>query len=301
MSKIEHSGYLGRLAPTPSGRLHMGHAYTFAIAYHRARQRSGGQILLRIEDLDLSRCKPIYVDGIFEDLEWLGLQWDRISDQPKGEIYQSRRLPHYCALLKEWARAGWIYPSAVSRKQIQTHPQCRQSGEGEIIFPESLRTPAVDLSNSAALEDGFFNQNWRWRVNYGSRIGFTDLRLGEQAFVAGEDFGDFLVWSKEGRPSYEMAVVVDDIDQKITEVVRGEDLRVSTARQLLIYDAMKKNPPDFFHCPLVKDERGVRLAKSFDSMSIETYRNHGATPADFLAGLSTHGFPEVANWYHSSI
>jgi glutamyl-tRNA synthetase len=122
--------------------------------------------------------------------------------------------------------------------------------------------------------------NWRFRVRDGETISFTDGYCGPQAFIAGKDFGDFIVWRQDELPAYQLAVVVDDVAMQITEVVRGEDLLKSTARQLLLYRALQVNPPQFYHCPLVKDSAGLRLAKRADALSLRALRVQGVKPEE---------------------
>ena len=293
--------YIGRMAPTPSGWLHKGHAYTFDIAYYRARTLKRGSIYLRLEDLDTNRCKAHYAKGVLEDLRWLGLHWDPhpCVSENDGVDCQRVRFDCYRRILMNWAANGFIYPCSVTRKQLREHQNLKYSKEGEVLFPEILR-PQQKLFDSLDWKmETWFRTNWRWRVPYGEKTVFTDGRLGEQVLIAGVDYGDFLVWSKDGFPSYEMAVVLDDIESGITEVVRGEDLLVSTARQLQLYRALGAEVPDFFHCPLVKDANGVRLAKSFDSESIRSYRDRGYSAADFWSEMADLGMSDIAHWLSS--
>jgi len=296
---MRHRGrYIGRLAPTPSGLLHKGHAFTFGIAYYRARYLENGKIYLRLEDLDRNRCKAQYAQAVLEDLRWLGLDWDPHPgvSRNEGVDYQSTRLDLYRSVLKDWANNGLVYPCSVTRKQLRSHRNLKYSDHGEALFPEELR-PKGDLSDLVDWDsETFFQTTWRWRVAYGEKTGFHDARIGEQELISGVDYGDFLVWSREGFPSYETAVVLDDIRSGITEVVRGEDLLVSTARQLRLYRALGSEVPTFYHCPLVRDKNGVRLAKSFDSESIRSYRERGYHPADFWFEMAEMGMSDIAHW-----
>lgn len=260
--------YRGRLAPTPTGFLHIGHAATFSTAHRRARE-AGGEILLRIEDLDPQRCKPEFATATMEDLKWLGLDWD-------GEpVFQSQRRAHY---LEAWDRlrdAGWIYPCRRSRKEISTLAPHTE----EPVFPSEWRgDPAESMEFSSPS-----GVNWRFRVPDGETIRFLDGNFGRIEKIAGSDFGDFLVWNRDDIPAYELAVVVDDILTGITEVVRGADLLTSTARQILLHRALGANPPAWFHCPLVCDDQGNRLAKRTGSLEIRTLRNQGRSPEEVLA------------------
>ena len=132
----------------------------------------------------------------------------------------------------------------------------------------------------------FGDANWRFRVPDGEEIFFTDLHLGEQRLVAGQDFGDFIVWRRDDVPAYQLAVIVDDAAMGITEVVRGADLLKSTARQILLFRALGLKVPDYYHCDLVRDEAGVRLAKRHDSLSIRKLRDAGWTPEQVRAGAA---------------
>jgi glutamyl/glutaminyl-tRNA synthetase len=276
-------GYRGRIAPTPSGPLHLGHALTFWTAQQRAKT-ADGVLVLRNEDLDPDRCKPQYAVQMLEDLRWFGLQWQEGPDVggPFAPYVQSQRHAQYLVAWQTLAARGAIYPSPHSRKDIATalvapHDEPGASG-GEPIFPTSLRPAEVDISVS---DPGAVN--WRFRVPDGEVIEFIDGRHGRVARTAGVDFGDFLVWRKDGFPAYELAVVHDDHAMQITEVVRGEDLLTSTARQLLLYRALGWEPPAFYHCPLVLDEQGRRLAKRTDAVSLVTLRALGHSPEQLRA------------------
>ncbi|HEY5895109.1 MAG TPA: glutamate--tRNA ligase family protein [Chthoniobacterales bacterium] len=241
-------GYRGRLAPSPTGYLHAGHMATFRLAYERARENAG-TLVLRVEDLDRERCKPAFVEAMLLDLKAAKLDWD------EGPFFQSQR-----DFLPEWRMlrdGGWIYPCTCSRKDVHRAVAAPHAGEEEPLYPGTCRTPAGTVPKNE-LPGGV---NWRFRVPPGETLEFVDGRLGRQTAIAGVDFGDFLVWRKDGVPSYQLAVVADDIAMGITEVVRGEDLLESTFRQLLLYRALGRPVPDFFHCPLVLDENGRRLAK----------------------------------------
>jgi glutamyl-tRNA synthetase len=265
--------YRGRIAPTPTGDMHLGHARTFMAAYRRAVD-AGGSVILRIEDLDPLRCKPEWVARAIDDLTWLGIRW------AEGPVFQSRRRAVYQSA---WARlrdAGAIYPSTVSRKELRDAAHApHDEDDVEPIFPPELR-PAADEGRDAASPAGVV---WRFRVPDGETIRFADGRCGEQAFTAGVDFGDFVVWRKDDVPAYELAVVADDVDMQITEVVRGEDLLRSTARQLLVYRALGALPPAWFHTPLVRDAEGKRLAKRHAPLSVRELRDRGLSVDDVLA------------------
>jgi glutamyl/glutaminyl-tRNA synthetase len=269
--------YRGRIAPTPTGYLHLGHARTFWIAMERARE-AGGQLVYRDEDLDPQRCKTEYTAGALEDLRWFGCKWDEGPDLggPFGPYRQSQRLPRFLQAWQQLQQGGYIYPCDKSRKDVAeaTLAPHDDPSQREAIYPEHLRPPPG--SGLAAEEPGA--TNWRFRVPRARRITFNDRNLGPCTFECMRDFGDFMVWRKDGLPAYELAVVVDDAAMAITEVVRGEDLLISTARQLLLYEALKLTAPAFFHAPLLCDPSGQRLAKRHRSLSLRELRAAGHSP-----------------------
>ncbi len=255
--------YRGRVAPTPSGLLHIGHAMTFKIACDRARTR-GGKIVLRIEDIDRARCKREYIDAAIKDLKSVGIDWDEGVDigGEYAPYLQSERFDYYWSLVKKLSELGLVYPCEVSRAQIKEHgispSRTFDFCEPEIIFPYALR----DLPKSVVEVENAKKKNWRFIVPRGTIIEFVDNNFGKMHFVCGEDFGDFLVWRKSGEPSYELAVVADDAAMKITEIVRGKDLLLSTARQILLYKALNFQVPEFYHCELLRDKNGEKISKS---------------------------------------
>ena len=269
--------YRGRLAPTPSGYLHRGHARTFLTAQERARSR-GGKLVLRVEDLDRDRCNPEFVAAMLEDLSWVGLNWDEGPDVggPFLSYYQSDRLEHYRTAWNCLRGSETVFPCDCSRKDVRLAAQAPHSEGGELIYSGICRDRPFDFED----EESALAVNWRFRVPAGETISFEDGNYGHKEFVAGWDFGDFLIWRKDGIPSYELAVVADDIAMGITEVVRGEDLLMSTARQLLLYEALGAKPPAFYHCPLVRDNDGRRLAKRDKAASLRELRQAGCDPVD---------------------
>ena len=268
--------YRGRLAPSPTGYLHLGHARTFWTAQARARA-AGGTLLLRNDDLDTARCRPEFVTAMLEDMRWFGLAW------AEPMVAQSARLPLYRAALARLHAAGCIYPCARSRRDVLAAAGAPHDGDeaDEPLYPPEFRPPAgvplPPLTDPVAV-------NWRFRVPDGESLAFTDGRTGPQRAVAGGDFGDFLVWRKDDAPSYQLACVVDDAALGVTEVVRGADLRLSTFRQLLLFRALGLAAPAFYHCALLADEMGVRLAKRHDALALRTLRASGRTPEELRAG-----------------
>jgi glutamyl/glutaminyl-tRNA synthetase len=272
------SVYRGRLAPTPTGFLHLGHARTFWTAFERARAHSG-TLILRNEDLDPDRCRAEFAAAAIEDLRWLGIAWQEGPDigGPHAPYTQSERIGYYREIWGRLHAAGAIYPSPHSRKDVQE--ALLAPHDAEPIFPVHLRPP-TDAGRDATAPG---EVNWRFRVPDGETIVFTDLRLGRIERTAGRDFGDFLVWRKDGFPSYELAVTADDHAMEITEVVRGEDLLTSTARQLLLYRAHGWTPPAFYQCPLVADADGKRLAKRSEALALRSLRAAGRTAEEVRA------------------
>ena len=307
-SRPLRGGYRGRIAPTPSGRMHLGHARTFWLAQARAREHSG-LLLLRVDDLDHVRCRdPRYLRDIIDDLHWFGIHWDwgPASSLGYGEFaeemfYQSKRGEAY---LNAWRLlydrgtpslsiimdsccssfpSGVIYPSKLSRKDVERALSAPHlDADTEPVFPTHLRPRPEERIQDLTTPFGF---NWRFQVPDGRVVAFTDNNLGYHEYTCGVDFGDFVVYRSDGICAYELAVVVDDHAMGVTEVVRGADLLLSTARQLLVYEALGLAPPEFYHCTLVTDSQGKRLAKRDDSKSLRAFRDEGAVPSDLLKTL----------------
>jgi glutamyl/glutaminyl-tRNA synthetase len=272
--------FRGRLAPTPTGLLHVGHAQTFALAAARA---SGAGLVMRIEDLDRDRCRPEYAAAALEDLRWLGLEWTEGPDigGPHAPYDQSRRGRWFLDVWRRLEAAGAIYPSPHSRRDVElaaTAPHDGPQASAEPIFPPALRPSAWDRAGAPG------GVAWRFRVPDGRVLAFEDGRLGRVHRTAGVDFGDFVVWRRDDLAAYELAVVADDHAMEIEEVVRGEDLLTSTARQLLLYESLGWKPPRWFHAPLVTDAAGQRLAKRTGGLAIRDLRARGCSPADVRAG-----------------
>ena len=272
--------YRGRLAPSPTGLLHAGHARTFWIAAERAA-KPNGQLILRNEDLDPQRCRPEFVAAMLQDLRWLGIEWVEGPDRsgPFGPYSQSERRSHYLKAWRDLRDRGLIYPCTCSRKDVAQSASAPNDTDDEPIYPGKCRsrTDAPQFSEPKGA-------NWRFRVPDGIEVGFTDLHLGPQSMIAGRDFGDFIVWRRDDVPAYQLAVVVDDAAMQITEVVRGADLLKSTARQILLFRALGAKIPAYYHCDLVRDADGVRLAKRHDALSIRGLRERGCTPEQLRAG-----------------
>lgn len=270
------TGYVGRLAPSPTGLLHLGHARTFWIAAERARA-ANGRLWLRDEDLDPQPSKPEFARAMREDLRWLGITWD-------DEMRQSDRLPAYREAMEKLVRGGYVYPCRCSRRDLQQAMQApHEENEDEPVYGGRCRPDERNEQSRELMAE----TNYRFRVNDGEVVRFVDEHAGPQQFVAGCDagaeFGDFVVWRKDGLPSYQLACVVDDAAMGVTEVVRGRDLLKSTARQMLLQCALELPTPRYFHCDLMRDAAGVRLAKRHDALSVRALREQGLTPAEVIA------------------
>jgi glutamyl-tRNA synthetase len=272
--------YRGRIAPSPTGYLHLGHARTFWIAQQRA-EAAGGALILRNDDLDGPRCRPEFAAAALEDLKWFGLRWQEGPDVggPYGPYNQSERMPLYIEAFERLRAGGFIYPCKCSRRDVLLALSAPHEGDEEPLYPGTCRSVPTTHDRAGI--------NWRFRIPDGETIAWTDGHLGPQQSVAGRDFSDFLVWRKDDFPSYQLACTVDDALMGITEVVRGADLITSTARQLLLYRALGWTPPAFFHCDLMTDEKGDRLAKRSDALSLRTLRSEGKTPLELRREWTT--------------
>ena len=274
--------YRGRIAPSPTGYLHLGHARTFLIAAERALRQSG-TLILRNDALDTDRSRPEFTQAMLEDLHWLGIRWqeglqpDGTSTGNAGPYVQSQRLTLYRAAFEHLREAGAIYPCTCSRRDLQQAAHAPHAeDDDEPLYPGTCRTrPKPGVTEVA----------WRFRVPDGESIRFEDRLLGSQTFRAGQDFGDFVVMRRDGVPGYQLACAVDDAAMGITEVVRGRDLLRSTARQLLLLRALNLPEPAYAHCELVLNEDGQRLAKRDAARSIRHLRADGRT-ADHVRRLA---------------
>jgi glutamyl/glutaminyl-tRNA synthetase len=288
------SSYRGRLAPSPTGYLHVGHARTFHAAWQRARE-TGGALVMRMEDLDPDRSHDEYARAALEDLQWFGMKWDEGPDigGPYAPYAQSQRRETYLVAWRKLLQGGFIYPCRCSRKDLAAALSAPHESmnpdplDDEPVYPGTCRPKGNQLELNQSTDP--IGANWRFRVPDGEAIEFVDLNLGPQRFVAGKDFGDFVVLRRDGVSSYQLACVTDDAAMKITEVVRGADLLKSTARQILLNRALGFADPQWFHCQLVVDGEGRRLAKRSDALSIRALCERGLTPQDVLSGELTVG------------
>ncbi len=234
---------------------------------------------MRNEDLDPQRSRAEFARAMMEDLRWLGIQWSEGPDcgGPYGPYSQSERREHYLEAWRRLREDGSLYPCICSRKDLAQAASAPNDADDEPVYPGTCRgrEDLTEFTDPAGV-------NWRFRIPDGEVVEFSDLNLGRQRYVAGSGFDDFLVWRRDDVPAYQLAVVVDDVAMRITEVARGADLLKSTARQLLLLRALGHSPPDYFHCELVRDAAGVRLAKRHDGLSIRHLRESGMTPEKVL-------------------
>jgi glutamyl-Q tRNA(Asp) synthetase len=266
-----------RFAPSPTGRLHLGHAYSALLAHDFARARDG-TFLLRIEDIDPGRTRPEFIDGIIEDLLWLGLEWD-------GElIYQSERLPRYAAALDRLRGEGLVYPCFCTRADIAASAAAPQGPDGP-VYPGTCRgLGEPDLSRPHA-----------WRLD----VARASARAGPLYWMDGhtevkaepEVFGDVVLARKDAAASYHLAVTLDDAAQGVTDVVRGGDLFACTDVHRLLQALLDLPTPAYHHHALIADAQGHRLAKRHEAPTLADLRAAGADPAELAASLRRGELP----------
>jgi glutamyl/glutaminyl-tRNA synthetase len=235
---------------------------------------------LRNEDLDPQRSKREFVAAMIEDLHWLGIEWDEGPDigGTHGPYSQSQCGERYLETWRSLRDGGFVYPCLCSRKDLAQAASAPHDLDDEPLYPGTCRCRIGDACNYETPA----GVNWRFRVPDHAPITFDDLRQGNQQYVAGRDFGDFVVWRRDDVPAYQLAVVADDAAMGITEVVRGVDLLKSTARQILLQRALGLQTPAYFHCELLRDENGVRLAKRHDALSLRRLRDIYRRPEEIL-------------------
>lgn len=265
----------GRYAPSPSGRMHLGNLLCCLLAWLSAKSK-GGQVLLRIEDLDAQRCPRVYADAIVDDLAWLGLA----ADGPRPPVYQSERSAIYRQYYEKLAARGLTYPCFCSRSQLHAASAPHRS-DGQVVYAGTCRglTPAQAAEKAKTKAPA-----WRVRVP-DEEIAFVDGHLGPYAENLARDCGDFYLRRADGVFAYQLAVVVDDALMGVTEVVRGADLLSSTPRQLWLYRELGLTPPAFYHLPLLLDHQGRRLSKRDGDQSLEHLRARYA-PEEIVGKLA---------------
>lgn len=275
MVKGEMGGYVGRLAPSPTGALHLGNVRTFMIAWLRARQ-AGGKVILRMEDLDHPKHKPGAAEQAIEDLRWLGFDWDE-------EFAQSERKALYAAALARLRAQGLAYPCVCSRRDVDAAQSAPHAGE-QLRYPGICRDRFASWGEAAAFSGRM--PCWRFRTPAGARVAFEDGFVGHYEMDVSAQLGDFPLARDENGAGYAVAVTVDDAAMGVTEVVRGDDLLPATPPQILLYRALGLTPPAFFHVPLVVGPDGRRLAKRHGDTRITSFRAAGVEPEAIIGFLA---------------
>jgi glutamyl-tRNA synthetase len=284
-----------RLAPSPTGALHLGNARTFLINWLLAR-RNGWRIILRMEDLDGPRIKAGADRLALEDLRWLGLDWD------DGPIYQSPRIGVYADAIEALLASGRAYPCVCSRKEVEVAASAPHAEDGSTVYPGTCRGRFKSVAE--AREIGGREPAVRFAVPPGE-VSFTDEFLGPRSMDVAARLGDFVIAKSLGvagngrtrwLPAYQLAVVVDDAQMGVTDVVRGDDLLDSAPRQVLLYRALglAERVPKYYHLPLVVGPDGRRLAKRHGDTRLSYYRERGVSPERVLGLLARWCGIEVA-------
>lgn len=276
----------GRLAPSPTGALHLGNARSFLIAWLSIRSR-GGTVVLRMEDLDHPKVKPWAAVQALDDLRWLGLDWDEGPDVggPQGPYVQSQRLEHYAKAVEVLNKKGLIYPCVCSRNDVEHAQSAPHAGEDGPRYPGSCRGRFDSFEEAAAALPAGRLPAWRFRVP-DEQVVLRDGFCGESAANVAQRDGDFVLARHQEGAGYMLGVVVDDAAMGITEVLRGDDLLPATHRQLLLYRALDLPPPSFTHVPLVVNTDGRRLAKRHGDTRISTLRELGLPPGKVIGLLA---------------
>ena len=265
--------YIGRLAPSPTGAQHVGNARTYLIAWLAARSRAG-QVVLRIEDIDSPRVKAGAAQQACDDLRWLGLDWD------SGPVVQTERLSLYANALQQLRQQELVYPCTCTRGDIEAAASAPHAEH------EGPAYPGTCSHRRAADAEALGDQPFAWRFRVSDSPEFIDGFRGTTAIDLRQVGGDFVVWKSSGTPAYQLAVLVDDAAQGVTEVIRGDDLISSSPRQLLLYRALGLPPPRFTHVPLVVGPDGRRLAKRHGDTRLSALRAAGVAPEQLLGLLA---------------
>ena len=283
---MDHASiYTGRLAPSPTGALHLGNARTFMIAWLRARS-AGGEVIMRMEDLDHPRDKPGAAADAVADLRWLGFDWDR-------EFVQSARRDVYHGAIAKLVDKGLAYPCTCSRRDVESAQSAPHDGE-QLRYPGICRGRWRDWSAAASAIAPRI-PCWRFRVEPGTRVEFEDGFAGLCSMDVGACLGDFPLARDPDGAGYTLAAAVDDCLMGVSEVVRGDDLIKATPAQILVERALGFEPPSFFHVPLVVAADGRRLAKRHGDTRIASCRAAGLSPERVIgllawwSGLAEYG------------
>ena len=276
----------GRLAPSPTGALHLGNARSFMIAWLSARSRGGG-LVLRMEDLDHPKVKPAAAEEAMEDLRWLGFDWDEGPDVggPCAPYTQTARAALYAQALARLREQGLVYPCVCTRRDVEAG-QSAPHAEEVLYYPGTCRGRFPDYEAARRALPAGRLPAWRFRVPEGETVRFEDGFCGACGQEVSAHSGDFVLARDAQGAGYMLAVVVDDAAMGVTEVVRGDDLLPATPRQLLLYRALGLKPPAFTHVPLVVSEEGRRLAKRHGDTRIGAYRQAGLPPERIIGLLA---------------
>ena len=288
--------YVGRLAPSPTGALHLGNVRTFMIAWLRARSQ-GGKVILRMEDLDHPKDKPGAAVQAIEDLRWLGFDWDE-------EYVQSERKPIYRAALEalregreteDGRRESWVYPCVCSRRDVESAQSAPHAGE-QLYYPGTCRSRFVSWAEAQRFLDASSARTpcWRFRVAPDTVVAFDDAFAGRFEQNVSQTLGDFPLARDEFGAGYTLACTVDDLLMGVTEVVRGDDLLAATPAQILLARALggcrtldvRRETLSYCHVPLVVGRDGKRLAKRHGDTRVATYRAEGKRPEEILGFLA---------------
>lgn len=292
----------GRYAPSPTGDLHLGNLRTALLAwlFTRSFGTVAGQFVLRVEDLDRPRIRPGATQRMLDDLHWLGLDWDEGPDC--GGSYapytQSERLDIYAQYLRQLQQQGLLYPCYCSRAEVaQATQQSNEENPEGPRYPGTCRT--LSKQQRKEKEANGRQPALRFRVADERTVSFTDMLMGPQTQQVQQVVGDFIVRRSDSIFSYQFAVVVDDATMHINQVVRGADLLTSTARQILLYEALGFPIPSFAHVPLILDENGQRLAKRTQSAGLAPLHNAGMSAAQVVGQLAAScGLVEMGTAIH---
>ena len=281
-----NSKIIGRLAPSPTGFLHLGNAWSFFLAWLGARSRAGG-LVLRMEDIDPVRSRPEYATAIMEDLQWLGLDWD-------GEAYaQSQRLNLYERAIAGFEARGLVYPCYCTRKELRelasaphlASPGNGEGGAGDLGAPYSGACRNLSQTDRARLEAQ--GRKPCLRLEYPARnVSIVDLVQGKCEFKGEKSGGDFALRRSDGVFAYQLAVSVDDAAMGVNQVVRGCDILASTPRQIYLLDLLGGGVPEYAHVPLLLDHEGERLAKRHNSLRLAALRENGIAPERIIGWLA---------------
>lgn len=285
----------GRLAPSPTGYVHLGNAWAFLLAWLAARARKG-VLVLRLEDIDPQRSRPEFAAALLQDLRWLGLDWDQGPDVggPLGPYEQSRRASAYAHALARLEAAGLTYPCFCTRKELRLLAAAPHVDDAGAPYPGTCR------QLSAMQREALFRSGRKAAVRLrcpDASVAFEDALLGPQSFRLAECGGDFALRRSDGVVAYQLAVAVDDALMGVNQVVRGRDILPSTPRQIALLRLLGHDAPAYAHIPLLLDGEGQRLAKRHQSLALRALRERGASARRIvgllsrLAGLNPRGLP----------